>query len=199
MARKKDPALQAARRALVADATIELLAGGSWRSVTLSAVAAHAGVSKGVVTYWFPNKDALILEAIRRHHAQYEADLTRIALQPGATQARLSALIEAAFPSQAAVAREVAFQAEVWSYAKEHPEVHADILASYDRFRTACKVLLTIGAAEGLVTARNRDVLARFIHALIDGLSIHVAFEPDVDIAQVRADLIEMLTRWFRA
>lgn len=199
MARTKDPELEAARRALVAEATMGLLAEGSWRSVTLSAVAARAGVSKGVVTYWYANKDALILEAIRRHHARYEADLTRIALQPGATRARLEALIEAAFPSQALVAREVAFQAEVWSYTKEHPEVRDDILASYDRFRMACKILLSIGAAEGLVTVPERDSLSRFIHALIDGLSIHIAFEPEVDVPALRAELIEMLGRWFRA
>jgi len=199
MARTKDPKLEAERRARIADAAIELLAEGSWRGVTLEQVARRAGVSKGAVTYWFRGKDALFLEAIRRFHERYAETLLRVAAEPRPVRARLEALLEAAFPSQEAVRRELRFQTEVWSFAKTRPEVEAEIVQSYGHFRAACEALLQLGVAEGYVRADRAPGLYRFIHALIDGVSIQVAFEPAIDLHATRRDLLALLERWFQA
>jgi len=44
-------------------------------AMTLEAVAAQAGVSKGGLLYHFPNKNALILGMIKRMEQQFEADI----------------------------------------------------------------------------------------------------------------------------
>ena len=166
--------------------------------MTLAQVAKRAGVSKGMVTYWFKSKDELFVEALQRFHARYETDLMKIATEPMPARARLEALLLAAFPSQEQVAREVRFHAEVWSYAKENPEVQAAIVQNYGHFRMACEALLGLGVAEGYVDPTRTAGLYRYIHALIDGLSLHVAFDPDVDMAEVRARLLTLLERWFQ-
>ena len=198
MPRTKDPKLEEDRLALVTDATIELLAATSWRSVTLEKVARQAGLSKGAVTYWFASKDDLLVAAVERFHATYGEDLAQVAATPGPVRERLERLLALAFPDQPTVERELRFQTEVWSYAKERPEVLHALRERYGRFRAACEALVELGVAEGYVTREDREGLYFFVHALIDGVSIHVAFDPDADVPAVRAKLIELLERWFR-
>ncbi len=72
---KKDKMLEAA---------CEIVAQLGIGAMTLEAVAARAGVSKGGLLYHFPNKDALVLGMIGRMEQQFEADIeTEIAREAG--------------------------------------------------------------------------------------------------------------------
>lgn len=197
MARPKDPELQARRRALVLDATVELLSEGSWTKMTLDAVARRAGVSKGVVTYWFDSKDALLVAAIERFHEQYAERLSAVAQSDAPPRERMRSLIELAFPSRAQVTREVRFQAEVWSFAKTNPSAAKRVREAYASFRIACQALLAIGKDAGYVTTPQTAGLERAAHALIDGLSLHIAFDPKANIAEIREELLLRLEQWF--
>jgi AcrR family transcriptional regulator len=199
MPRPKDPALEARRREMVLDAAQALLAESSWMSVTLEAVAQRAEVSKGVVTYWFRSKDALIVAAVERFHEQYAAKLARVAALELPPRERLEMLIALAFPSRAQVTREVRFQAEVWSYAKANPAVAASIREAYASFRLATDALIAMGRDAGYITTERTDDLHRFVHALVDGLSLHIAFDERHDVAATRRQLLARLEDWFRA
>lgn len=199
MARPKDPALQAQRRALVLDAVVSLLSEASWTQMTLDAVAKRAGVSKGVVTYWFDNKDALIIAAIERFHEHYAERLTRAASAEAPPRERMRKLIDLAFPSRAQVTREVRFQAEVWSFAKTNPEAAKRVREADASFRLACEGLITIGVDAGYITTSELAGLHRAVHALIDGLSLHIAFDPKADVSRARELLLQRLEQWFMA
>ncbi len=199
MARRKDRALEADRQKQVIQATIQLLAEESWQSVTLARVSERAGVSKGVVTYWFPTKDALFLAAIRRFHEEYAENLSKIALQPMSSRERMKVLLEAVLPSQAQLSTEIRFQTEVWSYAKEHPEVEQEVRQAWRDFRDACAMLMDVAIADGYVRRPNARGLDRFIHAIIDGLSLHLAYGLQDDVVEVRERLLVLLEDWFQS
>ena len=199
MARTKDPELEAQRRASVLDAVQALLAEESWTQMTLAAVARRAGVSKGVVTYWFPTKDELIIAAVERFHVSYAERLVDAATTTTDPRARMRALIEVAFPSRAQVTREVRFQAEVWSFAKSNAAMSKKIRDAYASFRTACEALIHVGTETGYITTNHRADLQRSVHALIDGLSVHVAFDPKADIREVRELVLFRVEQWFHA
>lgn len=197
MARPKDPALERARREQVLDATISLLEEGSWHGTSLAAVAKRAQVSKGVVTYWFPDKDSLILAAIDRYHDGLALRMAEVAQGPASIEERVDTLLEIAFPSVDAVVKEIAFQAEVLSYAKAHPEVAHRVRDAYRAFRAVTGAIVMLGQAEGFVVDPPAG-LPRMVHALLDGLSFQVAADPDVDIVALRQELRVHLERWFR-
>lgn len=197
MSRTRDPRLELQRKEQVLDATIALLGEGSWHGTSLAAVAARAGVSKGVVTYWFPDKDALILGAIDRYHAQVGERLAAVAAGDGAIEERLARLLEVGFPDVDSVVREIAFQAEVLSYAKSRPDAAARVRDAYNAFRQLTGALVQLGVIEGYVVEPHPE-LHRFVHALIDGLSFQVAADPDVDLPALRAALQVHLEVWFR-
>jgi AcrR family transcriptional regulator len=48
------------------DVAVELAAGGDLSAVSVQDIAARAGVSEGLLYHYFPNKDALLLAAVRR-------------------------------------------------------------------------------------------------------------------------------------
>ncbi|MFT4126580.1 MAG: TetR family transcriptional regulator [Gordonia sp. (in: high G+C Gram-positive bacteria)] len=54
------------RRALIADAVLELAAGGGNHAVTHQAVDRHLGLPKGSTSYYFRTRDALITAAVER-------------------------------------------------------------------------------------------------------------------------------------
>jgi len=187
VARTKDPELEARRRRELLDVTIGLLAAEPFHAVTQDKVARAAGVSKGVVTYYFATKTDLLVAAIRRYHEQVREGLVLIVALPGLdVQAKLRLLIQAAFPSVEDVEREVRFQSEVWSFAKDEPRARAAVVGSYRDFRDACSSLLGAGADEGLATTPQREWAYLFIHALVDGLTFQLAVQPELDLPELR-------------
>ncbi len=198
MARTKDPALARQRRAQVLDATLALLETGSWHSTSLAAVAREAGVSKGVVTYWFADKDALLLAAIERYHNSYAGQFAAIVAQPASARERLGQLLLLALPDAEHIRREVAIQAEVLSYVKAHPEAAASLTQSYAMFRMATAGLVALGQSEGLIV-HARPGLPDMVHALIDGLTLRIAADPTADVELLRAQLLDHLDAWFQS
>lgn len=198
MARTKDPELERQRRQQVADATIDLLTELPWGSVSLTRVAERAGVSRGVVTYWYDSKEALLRAAVERFHERYSERLLALAATPVPVRERLVLLLEAVLPDRDTLRREAAFQAEVYSFAKAHPDVLEPMADSYLRFHGIAEALVQIGRVEGFVTATDTQHTARFIHALIDGVSLHVAHDESLRLPQVRERLLVLIDRWLR-
>ena len=199
MARPRDPELEAERRSAVLDVVQTMLSEASFTQMTLAEVARRAGVSKGVVTYWFASKDALIVAAMERFHDDYATRLSQVAATDAPPRERMREVIEIAFPSRAQVAREVRFQAEVWSFAKTNPTAAKNLRDAYTSFRSACAALVAIGVDAGYITTPHQDGLHRAVHALMDGLSLHVAFDPKANVQETRELLLLRIEQWFTA
>jgi len=199
MARSKDPALKKARCELIADTAITVLSEVGWKVMTLSGVAKRAGVSKGVVTYWFASKDLLILAALDRFHERYQQRLFSLAQEDKPVRSRLRDLLEVAFPSHQVLQEELNFHVEILSYAKEHPEAKQKLLESYKSFQNMCEWMLQLGVEEGYVKAEKIEGLYLFIHALIDGLTMRLAYAPEHDLVEIREQLFQLLEKWLCA
>ena len=66
-------------RALVVEAAVNLIEASGVATLTLEAVAAAAGVSKGGLLHYFRSKDALLTEVIRHHVERHEAEWLEVA------------------------------------------------------------------------------------------------------------------------
>jgi AcrR family transcriptional regulator len=175
--------------------TRKLLTRDSFATLTLARVASEAGVSKGLLTYYFGSKEALIIETIRQYHAEQRALLHGLIALPLPVAAKLRMMVDATLPSQLSVQEELEFQVEVWSFAKNRPEARDAVAESYRDFRDATEALLDEGIAEGTVVVEDKAWTYRVLHALIDGLSFQLAVDPTVDMAQLRADTLRLFQR----
>lgn len=190
MARTKDPVLERRRRNAIMAATYKLLAQSSFHAVTLSGVADAAGVSKGMVTYYYDSKDTLFMETVATFQARYEQVFAGLLGAAGSDDEKLRMLIRAALPSQRAVADETMVQVEIWSFAKSRPQVLDWLAQRYHSFRQTCAELLANAGTGADGENPTSDQFARrygAIHALIDGLSFQVAADRDADMAAYRA------------
>ena len=193
MARPKNPALEKQRKDDLIATVLQMLTAGSSTSLSLDRVAKKAGVSKGMLTYYFRSKDELIIESIRRYHRDQQAMLSQIMELPMPANTKLNLLIQAAFPSKERILEELKFQVEVWTYAKQFPEVMEAVSHSYRSFRQACEAMLQRGIEDGGVFVSETEWTYRMIHALVDGLTFQVAADPDLNIDELVPRLMQMV------
>jgi AcrR family transcriptional regulator len=193
VAKKRDPELHARRREQIVATAMICLVEGSHRSMTLEQVARLAGVSKGMLTYYFKSKDELVLETIRYALAMQADQLQHVAREDRPVRERLERLLTLALPSRDEVEREWRFGIEVWSYAKEHPETMDAVRESFRSFRDACRTVLDVGVAEGFVTAPDAEQLYVLMHALVDGVCFQLVVDPELDLDGLRARIVLLI------
>jgi AcrR family transcriptional regulator len=165
------------RRRLL-DCALEMIAASGVGGTTLRGVADRAGVSSGVATYYFQNRQNLLVEAFRRHMERVREQAVGVAAQP--TSASGSAIDQstagalqfldsmvhdhradliAAFEILLEFAREPGLRAQVEADTSMTDELAAQLTA-------------------GLGTGRAKDDAAVLV-ALVQGLAIDWLSNPD--------------------
>lgn len=168
------------RREQIVRATIRCLAREGYTRLTMKKVAREAGVSQGILHYYFADKRAMLaatLEAVTR-----DLDRRVAAAQSrteGDARARLRALVRACL--EVAVSRPefwVVF-VEFWGEMLHDRRLRDLNTAVYSRTRRLIGRLI----AEGVRAGRFRPVDPRRASAvvlgLIDGLSLQLTFDPE--------------------
>ena len=196
MVKAKNPALEQRRKRQLMDTCYRLLVERSHRDVTLAAVAREAGVSKGMLTYYYESKEQLVVETIADFLEQQEQLLLAIANNDTlAAHERLRMIIHAALPDHEEIERQIRFQIEVWSFCKGRPEMTELVRGSYQRFRRQCAQLMERGVEEGYVTTEEVGWINLLLHALLDGLSMQLAIDSSLDVIEVRERLVGLIDR----
>ncbi len=186
MARTKNPVNEAERRAAIVEASYELLTQMPYRAMTLNTVATAIGVSKGLVSYYFPSKDTLLLATVDHFFNVYGTELRTIAADVSPIPMRLRRLVEVMLPERQILRKRAGFIAEVSCLAKSNDAVRASLQQALLGLRDACRALLEVGAREGYVTATVDEELLSILMGLVDGLALQVVALPAADIAAVR-------------
>lgn len=190
----RDLALEQQRKQHIILTARRLLAEGSHAGVSLSSIAKEAGVSKGMLTYYFASKDELITATIADHLARQEELLIAVAAdRTTSVRDRLERMLELALPSGERATDELRFIVEVWSYAKTRPSVMELVQIAYKRFRKHGQRLLAMGAREGYVTAKDHAWVNIAINALLDGLSFQLAVDRELDAADLRRRVLRIV------
>ena len=153
---------------------------------TFDHVAREAGVSRGLLHYYFATKEKLLVEVVRR-----ESDVRIEALEAavgGAEDAEgvLAALVrsfeELIGEGQTAV---VMFY-EMMTLAQRNPEIAVELAELGRRTRQHMAAALRAKSDAGVLRLRaDADVLATFLFALADGITVRKLSEPELDIAPV--------------
>lgn len=143
------------RNALL-DAAERVITGEAAGRLTIDAVAAEAGVSKGGVLYSFPSKDALIQALVERYVATYDADIDQAAtLRVDGLRAGIRAYVDAVRPATDAERRSTV---AILAAAAHNPALLAPLQDFYRRHRARIdahgqddEAFIAFLAVEGLV------------------------------------------------
>lgn len=159
---KREHLLAAAARVLVRDGTARL---------RIRDVAAEAGVSTGVVHYYFGSKDEILIEALRwatRAPVQRFAELRR----GGDHVTALAALIEVSLPHPGVLFDEYVLWLEFWSAVSHDPTLLPLCEELARAYHDEVVALVLDGTAAGAFRpAADPEAVAERLIAVVDGLS----------------------------
>ena len=148
---------------------------------TFDHVAREAGVSRGLLHYYFGSKEQLLVEVVRNDcDTRIESMAERIAAARDA-----DAIVDALVVGLEEFMDEPGSQAVVYemlSASRHSEEIQAELADVYRRWREFLAAALRDKQAEGVVTLdADPDSVASMLFALGDGFGIQVISDPDWD------------------
>jgi AcrR family transcriptional regulator len=169
------PSVAKERRRELANSARRAIARKGVASATLRDVAQGAGLSTGIVSYYFKGKQEVVNSAIDLAARQFQERVARRSAVSAAPRARLEAHVRAVFDGSVRERREeLAFWAECWSEATRSAAVRN---AHQQRFRAWVAELQAIISAGQESDDFSRDaepsMAAAQIACIIDGVWLH--------------------------
>lgn len=184
MTRVARPRITDERRQQILEAAATVIAERGICDTRIADVAARIGSSPALILYYFPSKDALLIEALAHRDQQF---FDHVAEGMGASSSpveRLERLIDASVPPSEAVTDEENdwhLWIETWSRARHDPGLAAERARMDALFRKTVADVVRDGIAEGVFLHDDPDSFALMLTCLIDGLAIQVLLsDPEV-------------------
>jgi betaine-aldehyde dehydrogenase len=184
------------RRSQLIEVTIDSLAEVGFMGTTLARIAGRAGVSPGLVSHYFGDKDGL-LDAAFRSLARRVGDQVRARLRNIATpRARIQAIIDANLAPEEFDRRTGTAWLAFWGQVLQVPSLRR-VQSVYQR-RTLTNLKSSL---KKLVPPEEAQSLAAMIAAMIDGVWLRAALSGwrEADSASARALLTEFVDRRLNA
>ena len=146
---------------------------------TFDIVAREAGVSRGLLHYYFGSKERLLVEVVRRDCDTRIAALEERLEAAGSVDEIIGSLVQ----SLRAFVAEEAPQAvlyEMISASRHSEEIQAELAELYDRWREHLAEALRGKEQQGVVQlAADSEAVASLLFALGDGLGMQLMADPD--------------------
>lgn len=152
---------------------------------TFDQVAAEAGVSRGLLHYYFGSKERLVVEVVR-----YDCDVRLAALDAGleradSIEAIVDVLVEAL---EGLVERDPGNYAlifELFTAARNNEDLRREMAELYRRVRANVRDVLDAKRAEGVVDPiGTSEAVVSILFALGDGIALQMLSDPDWDSAE---------------
>lgn len=171
-------AIRHLRREQLLDATMRTIAKRGFARTTMGHVAKTAGLSQGIVNFYFKTKESLLFDTLVHLAKEYEA-LSRQAVERAGPDpvAALNAIIETDLGPQACSPQKVAVWLAFWAESRGRPkyrELCAKLAAHYFRqVSDLCEQIAIRGGYED-VDVNN---IARGFNSMIDGLWVDLVID----------------------
>src|ERR1700728_1549072 len=188
--------IEETRRSQLIEVTIDSLAEVGYVGTTLAQIAGRAGVSPGLVSHYFGDKDGL-LDAAFRSLVRRVGDQVRARLRNIATpRARIQAIIDANLAPEEFDRRTGTAWLAFWGQVLQVPSLRR-VQSVYQR-RTLTNLKSSL---KKLVPPEEAQSLAAMIAAMIDGVWLRAALSGwrEADSASARALLTEFVDRRLNA
>ena len=151
---------------------------------TFDHVAREAGVSRGLLHYYFGTKERLLVEVVRR-----DTDIRLATLDAALADAHTADdFIEALVRSLEDMVEHdpgfVTLVFELFTAAQRNEEIRTEVAELYRRTREHVAELLEAKQAQGVLTLHDEpEAVAATLFALGDGMSMRMLIEPERDFA----------------
>jgi AcrR family transcriptional regulator len=153
---------------------------------TFDVVAREAGVSRGLLHYYFATKERLLVEVVRRE-CDLRIDRLEQAIGGAVTvDAVLAALVRSFEDFLGDGLTSAVMYYELLTLAQRNEEIATEIAELGRRLRSHMADALRAKSQAGVIELRaEAEAIAAFLYALADGITLRRLSEPEFDIAPV--------------
>ena len=153
---------------------------------TFDHVAREAGVSRGLLHYYFGTKERLLIEVVRRECDVRIASLEEAIADAGSADDVLAALVQSLEDFMGDGPSAPVMFYEMTTLGQRNEEIAAELAELGRRTRAHLADALRAKSDAGVLELHaDPDVVSTFLFALADGLTIRRLSEPDLDLAPV--------------
>jgi AcrR family transcriptional regulator len=182
----------------ILEAVRKLLARKGYAGTTISLVAAEAGVSRGLLHYYFKNKEEMLANVIQTNMEASVILMADIFAQSESVESLASALTRALRHILETDPDFFNLFFEGWAVARQSALVDSQLKSLYSRFRDAIYHGLNNAVDRGAIAPTiELKGLAALLTGIIDGLGLQLITEPqlirDENIWQATEDGIRMV------
>ncbi|WP_101952412.1 TetR/AcrR family transcriptional regulator [Mycobacterium sp. 3519A] len=168
------PNVERERRDQILQAACQTIAERGFRDVRIADVARRAGVSSGMVHYYFDTKDALLHAAFEYNFQDSLARRRWIMEEVKDPLPRLLQLVESYLPADPATTTAWRVWVELWAAALNNPALQQLNDTVYGEWRDIVGATVRAGIAGGSLRAADPDDATDMLVGLLDGLAIQV-------------------------
>ncbi len=167
----KPNVVKEARQRQLIDATISTIGRVGYSGTTLNHVAGAAGLSPGIVNFYFKSKDQLLAATLAQLAEEHESLwLAKIAAAGGSPEGGLDAMIDADFDPSICTLDKVVVWFAFWAEATSRPLYRSVVSELEERYFQQTHAFCAELVAKGGYVGINPADVARGLNAISDGL-----------------------------
>lgn len=189
----------AERKSQIVKATVACITKYGYHNFSMQDVAKAAGVSKGIIHYYFLNKDDLMMSVLSEVASNIEKILQDDMSPSYSPERRLAVFMEIVFDVVIRTREYYQVNMDFWTQINQKEEVRKVIASHYDKFRSTVKNVIEEGIASGDFKQVDSGDYAAYIIAVIDGLSLQYLFDSEsFDYEKVSSNTSNMILSGLR-
>lgn len=170
----------AERKNQIVRATVDCIAKYGYHNFSMQDVARTAGVSKGIIHYYFLNKDDLMMSVLDKVAADIERVLHADMDSIDNPKKKLEIFIEICLDVVRSTKEYYQVNMDFWTQINQKEEVRQVIARHYVKFRETCSKVLEEGMEKGLFCKVDPEEYSSYIISIIDGISLQWLFDEKV-------------------
>jgi AcrR family transcriptional regulator len=168
------------RKEQIVRATVECITKHGYHNFSMQDVARTAGVSKGIIHYYFLNKDELMMCVLDKVAGDIERVLGEEMSSITDPWRRMEIFIEFCFEIVKNTKEYYQVNMDFWTQINQKEEIRKAIATHYSKFREAAALVIQDGVDKGSFRNVDSSAYASIIIAIVDGLSLQWLFDDKV-------------------
>lgn len=168
------------RKAQIITATIDCIIRYGYHNFSMQDVARVADVSKGIIHYYFLNKEDLMMAVLEKVAGEIENLLATIREQTTDPREQIKQIMRLCFNIVKQKREYYQVNIDFWTQINQKEAVRAAIALHYSKFRTAAANIVQQGIDQGVFQTRDASAMASLIIAIVDGASLQWLFDEKV-------------------
>jgi len=191
---KKNSFIEEHRRKQLIEIAIETIAKSGLKQASFAHIAENAGVSKGVIVYYFNNREALIDQIMSSIKSDVRTTIsTRLNIQMSSVE-KLLAYVSAFFSFAEKNRSKYTAFTELWTTISTKKESNPYGSLAYEECRSYIGKMLADGQKNGEIIIPDIITASTVIQGIIDGVIIQWTMSPmKVDLKRCEKNVIDLI------